>query len=78
VPSGKVHGECGTRAGHRRLQECLLLSALVVCGSSVMHAGRWSTICEALDNWPKTVRLCLIIAVMQLPVPFLLWLVMGR
>jgi hypothetical protein len=32
-----------------------------------------------LQAWAaRTVRLCLIIAVMQLPAPFLFWLVMGR
>jgi hypothetical protein len=41
------------------------IDATTMRTSSVMHAGRWSTICKALDYWSKTVRLCLIIAVMQ-------------
>ena len=43
-----------------------------------MNDGRWATVREALDDWPKTVRLCVIVAVTRVPAPVLFWLVLRR
>lgn len=43
-----------------------------------MNDGRWTTIREAMDDWSKTIRLCVIVTVTRVPAPVLLWLVLRR
>ena len=75
---GKAYGEPETGAGHQQATERLLLSALVFRGRFLMNDGRWSTIREALDNWPKTARLCVIVTLTRVPAPILIWLAFRR
>ncbi len=38
-------------------------------------AGKWRTVGAALEDWPRTIRLCLIVISMNAPVGFILWLI---
>jgi hypothetical protein len=41
-----------------------------------VSAGKWRTVGAALEDWPRTIRLCLIVMSMNAPVGFILWLIL--
>ena len=38
-------------------------------------AGKWRTVGAALQDWPHTFRLCLIVIAMNVPVGVIAWLI---